>query len=313
MPKIELSTLEDISLNQAFENEAHDFNPWLAENLSRLARVLGVVLESPDLSVRVERFRPDIVAKDAANGSTVIIESQFGRSDHRHLGQILTYAAGQDGSLLVWIAEQFEEPHLATLRWLNERTDARVAFFAIRARIVQIHGQHVAAPLFEIVVRPDDWGERAEVAEPEETPQSSWKQEFWGEYCQFFPEANSDRGAGKGGANRWRSVPGTPFIISRWLTPESVGLFVRGERGVPGEPVFEKLAEFATDLEREIGAPLGENPNFAFPKRREGRMEDHSAWEAAIRWLEHETRRYVEVLTPKENVDIDLKENTHVA
>jgi len=74
-------------------NEASDFTPWLAENLQFLGDAIGISLELEAQEKAVGAFRSDILAKDTQADTWVLIENQLERTDHCHLGQILTYAA----------------------------------------------------------------------------------------------------------------------------------------------------------------------------------------------------------------------------
>ncbi|HEX7306369.1 hypothetical protein [Lentzea sp.] len=51
------------------------------------------------------------------------------------------------------------EEHRAALEWLNERTDERTRFFGVRIEVVRI-GTSPPAPLFTLVVQPNDWGKK---------------------------------------------------------------------------------------------------------------------------------------------------------
>src|SRR5215212_8467517 len=117
-----LGRLTNLKVTEVWENEPRGFTPWLAqpENLKLLSDILGldelvdVKQEDP-----VGKFRVDIVAREQDVG-TVVIENQFSKTDHGHLGQIMTYLAGQQGRVtVIWIAERFNEEHRAVIDWLN--------------------------------------------------------------------------------------------------------------------------------------------------------------------------------------------------
>ena len=80
----------------------------------------------------------------------------------------MTYLAGLDAQVIVWIATQFTEPHLAAIKWLNEHTVEPFAFFAVKLRVVRI-GDSLRAPIFEVAERPNTW-ERQMQAAPREAP-----------------------------------------------------------------------------------------------------------------------------------------------
>src|SRR6185312_8829511 len=101
-------------------------------------------------------LRADILCKDVGTDAWVLIENQLERTNHGHLGQLLTYAAGLDAVTIVWIAERFTEEHRAALDWLNERTDEKITFFGLEVELWQI-GNSPVAPKFNIVSKPNDW------------------------------------------------------------------------------------------------------------------------------------------------------------
>ncbi len=92
----ELSKLERLELSSVWTHEAVNFTPWLAqaENLAQLGQAIGIELELEAQERSVGPFRADILCKDTDTDGWVLIENQLDRTDHRHLGQLLTYAAG---------------------------------------------------------------------------------------------------------------------------------------------------------------------------------------------------------------------------
>jgi hypothetical protein len=110
-----LGRLEKVDLRHAWENEAGSFTPWLAEedNITLLGDTIGVELEVEAQEQPVGPFSADILCKDTVNSRWVLIENQLERTDHTHLGQLMTYAAGLDAVTIVWIAKKFTEEHRA--------------------------------------------------------------------------------------------------------------------------------------------------------------------------------------------------------
>ena len=60
-----------------------------------------------------------ILCVDSGTDKLVLIENQLEKTDHNHLGQILTYAAGLDAVTIIWIAERFTEEHRAAIAFNN--------------------------------------------------------------------------------------------------------------------------------------------------------------------------------------------------
>ncbi len=156
---VELGKIEKVDLREAWSNEALDFTPWLQENIDQLGRVLGMDLEVQEREASVGTFSLDLLAHDS-NGRPVIIENQLGTTDHTHLGQILTYAAGYSANVIVWIAKEFRDEHRAALDFLNIRTGAEgvedTKFFGVVVELWKI-GESLPAVNFDIIVAPNDW------------------------------------------------------------------------------------------------------------------------------------------------------------
>ena len=155
----ELGCLESVDVRSVWEHEANQFTPWLAEprNLNALGEALQIDLELEAQEVQVGPFRADILAKNTADETLVLVENQMGKTDHRHLGQVLTYAAGLKASTVVWLATSFSEEHKAALDWLNSFSNDSVRFFGVVIELWQI-GNSLPAPQFHVVCQPNEWG-----------------------------------------------------------------------------------------------------------------------------------------------------------
>ena len=152
----EIHTLEPLNLRKVWPNEAQDFTPWLAKNLSLLASELNLKLEL----VKEEKVlsggagRVDILAKQVTTEAKVVIENQLGSSDHSHCLRLMGYAANADANILVWVARDFSEYHQSILSWLNESDN--IAVYAVEVKAYRVGGK-VAAD-FRVVVEPPQSG-----------------------------------------------------------------------------------------------------------------------------------------------------------
>lgn len=157
-----LGRLERVELRKAWIRESEDFTPWLAqeENLKLLGDTIGLDLDLEATERFVDPFRADIVCKDTVTDSWVLIENQLERTDHGHLGQLLTYAAGLNAVTIVWIAERFTDEHRAALDWLNSITGEQINFFGLEVELWRI-ADSPYAPKLNVVCRPNDWVKRA--------------------------------------------------------------------------------------------------------------------------------------------------------
>jgi hypothetical protein len=111
----------------------------------------------------------------------VIIENQLADTDHRHLGQILTYAAGVGARKVIWLAESFRPEHASALQFLNDNTTDDLNFFGVQVELWRI-GDSPLAPKFEVVVRPNNWvktGREQARAASSSSPTKLLQQKFW--------------------------------------------------------------------------------------------------------------------------------------
>ena len=85
------------------------------------------------LNIRREQavgdLKVDLVAEDES-GNLVVVENQLERSDHKHLGQLLTYLIAWDAKAAIWIVKEARPKHIDAIFWLNESSFA--SFYLIK-------------------------------------------------------------------------------------------------------------------------------------------------------------------------------------
>lgn len=181
---IALGTLSQIDVRDVWKHEALAFTPWLAgQGLVLLGEALGMELEVVATEQAVGPFKADIVARraDGLDEHLVLIENQLERTDHLHLGQLLTYAAGLKVATIVWVARTFTDEHRAALDWLNDITGEHFEFYGVEIELWSINGS-VAAPKFNLAARPNDWSKSVKAAASGAGGVSDLKllqQEYW--------------------------------------------------------------------------------------------------------------------------------------
>ena len=179
MPEPEFGILDRIDPRQIWGNEVI-FSSWLIENFNMLEEVLDIEVEDLEPEVSVGPFRCDITGVDKNTEKFVVVENQYGLSDHDHLGKLLTYAAGNEAGVIVWIAEDFRDEHLSVLDWLNKEMED-IAFFGTKLEVIRID-ESKPVPLFKVLSKPDEWQRTIR------TERSSERNRSYGEYFNLLLE-----------------------------------------------------------------------------------------------------------------------------
>jgi hypothetical protein len=262
----QLGRLERVDLRDIWSSEAAGFTPWLArpENLELLGMTLGIDLEWEAQEKAVGPFRADILCKDIGGGHWVLIENQLERTDHLHLGQLLTYAAGLQAVTIVWIAAKFTEEHRATLDWLNKVTDESIRFFGLEVELWRI-GTSLAAPSFKTISKPNDWSQSVKQAakvidEADLSETRVMQRNYWE---ALNPVLNSKGGPVLGNKKAqpqsWMAYPIGKAAIHLGAAMSSVRNHVRAElymTGSTAKAYFGLLRRQKEAIEKELGYPL---------------------------------------------------------
>ena len=143
-----------VNAHEVWRREDEDFSPWLVKNLELLDEILGTELELIRREQPVGSFFADILCVDRKDhNSFVVIENQFGQSDHEHFGKLLTYATGLQARTVIWIATAFDQDHLNALVSLNRRTNNLFRGFGVKLELKSIDNSK-CLPTFTLVAEP---------------------------------------------------------------------------------------------------------------------------------------------------------------
>lgn len=265
MKDVKLGRLQRVDLRDIWASEPGDFTPWLAspDNLDLLGDTIGIDLELEATEKNVGPFRADILCKDTATGAWVLVENQLEATDHRHLGQLLTYAAGLEAVTIVWLAATFTEEHRATLDWLNQITDDRFTFFGLEIELWRI-GDSFAAPKFNIISKPNDWSTSVSkaasaIASGPLTEVKAQQLAYWTKFHEFLTKGGSPLKPQKPYPQHWMntSIGRAGFLLGGLLNTAARRIGVELYINAPEALAFFKLLEQQKGtIEAELGETL---------------------------------------------------------
>jgi hypothetical protein len=292
-----LSKLERVDLREAWKHEANDFTPWLAEeeNLQTLAEALGISeLELVDTEYWVGDFKLDILCTEG--DQQVVIENQLEPTDHRHLGQILAYAAGVDAKKVIWVAESFRPEHLAALDYLNVNTIDDLSFFAVQIELWRI-GDSPLAPKFEVVAKPNDWaraGREQARAASSSSPTKTLQHRFWTALVERLAKEAPQIKPAKPRACHWLNTSigrsGFSLTVTANTKDQRLGVEIYLS-GADAKHRFTGLLSAKETIESGVGFPLDwmELPAKTASKivsfYSDASIEEESRWDEYQAWL----------------------------
>lgn len=300
---MELGILKTVSARQKWTNEARDFTPWLANNISELSRALGLELEVENTEVAVGPYSADILAKDAGTGKYVVIENQLEKTNHDHLGKAITYASVLDASTIIWVATDFTEEHKKALDWLNDHTSDEVAIYGVQVELWQIDNSN-AALRFNVISKPNQAVRQAarSIAAGDLTDKKKFQLDFWNRFKDKLAKTKKIPSLQTPRPQYWFdiSIGKSNIYLSNTCNTE---VNTVGVRIYIGNKISDKMLPFLESKKEEIETAIGQslqwNPN---PDNRDKVImllhstdfNDHKRVDEALDWLVDYTIKFRE-------------------
>ena len=173
-----IGKIKKVPLREIWKKEDRDFTKWLEENIEYLNDILDFDISIISREERVGPFKVDLFAEDNY-GNKVIIENQLNKTDHDHLGKIITYLTNLEANTAIWITSKPTEEHIRAIEWLNEITPDNIYFYLIKIEAIRIESQPLAAPLFTIVKGPTTESKQLGTEKKEYAQRHILRKEFW--------------------------------------------------------------------------------------------------------------------------------------
>jgi len=253
-----IGKVDRVKLREVWKHEARDFTKWLEENIDVLNDITNLNLVSAEREKSAGKFSVDLVAEDS-DGATVVIENQLERSNHDHLGKLITYLTSIEAKIAIWIVSDPRPEHIRAISWLNESSSA--SFYLIKVEAIQI-GKSVPAPLFTLIVGPSEESKDIGQTKKEISERNKLRHKWWSKLLEhsnsktkLFNNISASeyswisKGSGKSG------IPYN-FVITK--NESGVELYIdRGkEADEENERIFNTLYKSKDKIETNFGGKL---------------------------------------------------------
>ena len=252
-----IGSLRRVSLREVWPHEAQDFTPWLAENIDVLNNAIDLSLSIIEREQAAGDFIVDLVAEDES-GNPVIIENQLERSNHDHLGKLITYLTQIGARAAIWIVADPRPEHISAISWLNESSSA--SFYLLKLEAVRIEDS-LPAPLLTLIVGSSEESQEFGETKKELKGRHILRHRFWTSLLERAKEetllhANSSPVQG---SEVWTTVKrGLSFRYLIRQHGSGVELYIDRGREADSEnnEIFDTLEKAKGKIKEVFGEPL---------------------------------------------------------
>jgi hypothetical protein len=253
-----IGKIKRVSLRDVWKHEATDFTKWLEDNLDVLSEAINVKLSNPEREKDAGDFSVDLLAEDE-DGNTIIIENQLDKSNHDHLGKIITYLTSIGAKAAVWIVSEARPEHINAISWLNESSAA--SFYLLKIEAIQID-ESSPAPLLTLIVAPSAEGRIIGEKKKEIAERYDIRHRFWTGlltyaktktklHANISPTEHGWLGTGAG-------ISGLGYVYAITKHEAYVELYI--DRGKDSDAenlaVFKQLEAAKSEIEQVFGGSL---------------------------------------------------------
>ncbi|MFZ4508945.1 MAG: DUF4268 domain-containing protein [Fimbriimonas sp.] len=239
-----------------------DFSDWLVteEGVALLAEEIGIEIENLSRESRPGDFPCDIAGNRLGHPDhIVVIENQYGKTDHDHLGKLLTYAAVHKAMTGIWISETISDDHRQVIDWLNENTPPNVNLYLVGLKLFKI-GDSAVAPQLDVVSRPNDKvKDIISAGTPAEKERQVWLRGMWVQIADAIRASKPPFRLQKPSSDHWSSIAigRAGFSLEMLINARDQTIVIQLLISTPWKThAFEELHSQKSAIEAEIGSAL---------------------------------------------------------
>lgn len=253
-----IGKLERVPLREVWKHEASEFTKWLEENIDVLNDVLDINLSSVEREQSAGSFSVDLVAEDE-DGNLVVIENQLGKSNHDHLGKLVTYLTALEAKTAIWIVTDPRPEYVRAISWLNESSAA--SFYLLKLEAVRI-GESSPAPLLTLIVGPSEESRKVGAKKKRFAERDELRYRFWEQLLERARQRTKLHAGISPTRHAWIGTgAGKTGLSLNYVARQHeayVELYIdRGKDSeAENEVIFDQLLKHKEDIETTFGEPL---------------------------------------------------------
>jgi hypothetical protein len=286
-----IGKIDKVHLREIWKHEATDFTRWLQDNVDVLNNVVDLQLSNIEREKSTGNFNVDLTAEDET-GNLIIIENQLEKSNHDHLGKIITYLSSIGATKAIWIVAEPRQEHINAISWLNESTAAE--FYLVKIEGIKI-GNSEPAPLLTLIVGPSEEAKEAGETKKELSERHHIRHEFWSKLLETVKNKTKlhagispnhyswiGTGAGKSGLSY-------NYVIGKHETKVELYIDKGKDTEDDNKSIFEELKKHKSEIEKDFGDSLSWERldqkracRIAKHYKKGGYRDDESKWQNII-------------------------------
>jgi hypothetical protein len=253
-----IGKIKHVPLREVWKHESLDFTKWLEENLDVLSDKIGIALLNVEREKNAGDFNVDLVAEDE-NGNPVIIENQLAKSDHDHLGKIITYLTVIEAKAAIWIVSEPRSEHVKAISWLNESSAA--SFYLLKVQAIQIDDSK-PAPLLTLIVGPSDDARHIGERKKEMSERYSIREQFWSQLLVYSRTQTKLHATISPTRHNWISTGAglSGLAYNYAITQHEAYIELYIDRGKDSDDenlqIFQQLRQHREEIETNFGEPI---------------------------------------------------------
>jgi hypothetical protein len=264
-----------VSLREIWPLET-DFSNWLVseDGIAMIAEDIGINIEDARRECRPGDFPCDVVARIQGDEEhTVVIENQYNKTNHDHLGKLITYASVNNATTAIWISETISDDHRKAIDWLNENTPLHVNFYLAQLQGYRI-GNSPVAPQLAVVCRPNvEVKVQREKQSAELSGSHAWHSVFWEDVLSFIRKQTPPFNVRNTSSDSWIGfgLGRSGFVLALSVTDKCSRICCQIAIDAPWRlSAFAQLSAQKEQIEQEVGHQL---EWLALPEKRISRIK----------------------------------------